>query len=193
MGPRAKASSTRHGSNAGRSWRNEVRWRDIGLNYGIATVTAFVHLATLHNGQRVIEKIWAYAGSKHQQMTDSQIGNARQAFAGERVRTVYLDPSRVPDDGTPTSERATLSRRLQVQRGDPRHPRNNEPVGAGPLENRRPSVYYYGTATRDGRVLVGRPGQNQRPPVRRHALRLLFAQLAAPFAGQARNTLPEGL
>lgn len=71
----------------------DVRWRDIGLDYGISTVTAFVQLATLHNGQQVIDKCWSYDGRKSNPLTDGQIADALQAFAGDRVRTVYIDPS----------------------------------------------------------------------------------------------------
>lgn len=71
----------------------DILYSDIGVDYGIKSITAYQKLSYLRNGTCVIADTYRYDGEKGIK-TDSQLADDLITFVGEEnIQKVYIDPS----------------------------------------------------------------------------------------------------
>lgn len=72
---------------------NEILYSDIGIDYGISSITAYEKLTYLRDGRCVITDTYLYDG-ENEIKTDSELADDLIDFIGEsHVQRVYIDPS----------------------------------------------------------------------------------------------------
>jgi len=73
---------------------NDILSEDIGIDYGIKSIMAYVRLTYLRDGRCIVTDCYKHDGQENGIKTDSQLADDLIKFVGKsRVRNIYVDPS----------------------------------------------------------------------------------------------------